>query len=106
MPTDYIIVFVTTKDKAEAEKIAQVLLQEKLIACANIINPVTSCFHWLGKIDTAEECLVIVKSRADLFLELEKKVKALHSYKVPEVIALPIVAGSGAYLAWMREVLK
>ena len=106
MSTDYIIVFVTTKDKAEAEKIAQALLEEKLIACANVISPVESCFRWLGKIDTAEECLVIMKSRASLFLELEKSVLALHSYEVPEVLALPIVAGSGAYLAWMGDVLK
>ena len=106
MPTDYIIVFVTTKDKTEAEKIAQALLEEKLIACANVISPVESCFRWLGKIDTAEECLVILKSRASLFLELEKRVLALHSYEVPEVLALPIAAGSGAYLAWMGDVLK
>ncbi len=106
MPTDYIIVFVTTKDKAEAEKISRALLEEKLIACANVISPVESFFYWLGKIDAAEECLVIMKSRASLFLELEKRVKALHSYEVPEVLALPIVAGSEAYLAWMGSVLK
>lgn len=106
MPTDYIIVFVTTKDKAEAERISQALLEEKLIACANMISPVESCFHWLGKIDTAEECLVIMKSRASLFLELETRVLALHSYEVPEILALPIVAGSEAYLGWMGSVLK
>ena len=61
MNTDYIIVFVTTADKAEAEKISQVLLKERLIACANIINPVTSFFFWQGKIDRAEECLVVMK---------------------------------------------
>lgn len=106
MVTDYMMVFVTTKDKAEAEKISKALLEGKLIACANIVNPVTSCFHWLGKIDVAEECLVIMKSRAGLFSELEKRVKALHSYEVPEVLALPIVEGSEGYLAWMRNVLK
>jgi periplasmic divalent cation tolerance protein len=106
MSTDYVIVFVTTKDKAEAEKIAQALLQEKLIACANVISPVKSCFHWLGKIDTAEECLVIMKSRASLFLEIERRVKALHSYEVPEVLALPIIAGSAGYLDWVDGVLR
>jgi periplasmic divalent cation tolerance protein len=104
--SSYIIVLVTTADKAEAEKIAQALLKEKLIACANIINPVTSFFHWSGKIDKAEECLVIMKSRMDLFAELSECVKALHSYEVLEILALPIVEGSKAYFDWMGEVLK
>jgi periplasmic divalent cation tolerance protein len=104
--SSFVIVFVTTADKSEAEKISQSLLKEKLIACANIINPVTSFFCWTGKIDKAEECLVIMKSRMDLFAELSERVKALHSYDVPEILALPIVEGSKAYLDWMGEVLK
>jgi periplasmic divalent cation tolerance protein len=103
---NYIIVFVTTANKAEAEKIAQALLKEKLIACANIISPVASFFHWRGRIDKAEECLVVMKSRVDLFPELSERAKGLHSYEVPEILALPIVEGSEAYLAWMDEVLK
>lgn len=106
MNTNYIIVLVTTADKAEAEKIAQKLLEEKLIACANIVNPVTSFFHWSGKIDKAEECLVVMKSRMDLFAELSERLKGLHSYEVPEILALPIVVGSRAYLDWMGAVLK
>jgi periplasmic divalent cation tolerance protein len=104
--TNFIIVLVTTANKAEAEKIAQTLLEKKLIACANIINPVTSFFHWSGKVDRAEECLVVMKSRRDLFAELAECVKGLHSYKVPEILALPIVESSGAYLDWMYSVLK
>ena len=104
--TDFIIVLVTTANKEEAEKISQTLLKEKLIACANIINPVTSFFHWSGKIDRCEECLVVMKSRVDLFAELAQRVKGLHSYEVPEVLAFPIVAGSEAYLIWMIGVLK
>ena len=104
--TNYIIVLVTTANKAEAEKIAQTLLKEKLIACANIINPVTSFFHWKGKVDKAEECLVVMKSRVDLFSELVECLKGLHSYEVPEILALPIVEGSKAYLDWMSDVLK
>jgi periplasmic divalent cation tolerance protein len=106
MNTDFILVFVTTGSKEEAEKITQKLLGSRLIACANIINSVTSHFHWLGKIDCAEECLVIMKSRIDLFGELVECVKGLHSYEVPEVLAIPIVAGSESYLGWMGEVLK
>ena len=104
--TNFIIVLVTTANKAEAEKIAQGLLTEKLIACANIINPVTSHFNWSGKIDKAEECLVVMKSRMDLFSLLVERVRGLHSYEVPEILALPIVEGSKAYLDWMGEVLK
>ncbi len=106
MNNDYIIVLVTTANKAEAEKIAQTLLKERLIACANILNPVTSFFFWSEKIDKAEECLMVMKSRRDLFAELAECLKGLHSYEVPEVLAIPIVEGSAAYLAWMGEVLK
>jgi periplasmic divalent cation tolerance protein len=106
MNNDYIIVLVTTANKSEAEKIAQALLKERLIACANIINPVTSFFFWSGKIDKAEECLMVMKSRRDLFAELAECLKGLHSYEVPEVLAIPIVEGSVAYLAWMGEMLK
>lgn len=104
--TNFIIVLVTTPNKAEAEKISQSLLNQKLIACANIINPVTSFFWWSGKVERAEECLVVMKSRLDLFGELAERLKGLHSYEVPEVLAVPIVGGSRAYLDWMGEVLK
>jgi periplasmic divalent cation tolerance protein len=106
MNSEYIIVLVTTANKVEAEKIAQTLLKERLIACANILNPVTSLFFWSGKIDKAEECLMVMKSRRDLFAELAECLKGLHSYEVPEVLAIPIVEGSAAYLAWMGEMLK
>ena len=104
--TDYIVVLVTTANKSEAERIAHTLLNEKLIVCANIINPVTSFFYWSGKVDCAEECLVVMKSRKDLFGELAERLKGLHSYEVPEVLALPVVDGSEAYLDWMNKVLK
>ena len=102
--TDYIIVLVTTNDKAEAEKISQTLLAEKLIACANIISRVTSCFIWQGKVKKAEECLVIMKTRKSLFGELQLCVKAMHSYEVPEILELPIVDGSEQYLSWLGSV--
>jgi periplasmic divalent cation tolerance protein len=104
--TNYIIVLVTTPNKMDAEKIVQSLLTEKLIACANIINPVISFFHWSGKVERTEECLVVMKSRLDLFGELAERLKGLQSYEVPEVLALPIVEGSKAYLEWMDQALK
>jgi periplasmic divalent cation tolerance protein len=103
---DYIIILVTTKDKDEAEKISQLLLKERLIACANIVSPVTSFFYWRDKIEKTEESLIVTKSRQDLFEKVAERVKSLHSYEVPEVLALPIVEGSKAYLDWMGVVLK
>jgi periplasmic divalent cation tolerance protein len=101
----YIIVMVTTANKQEAENIAQRLLKERLIACANIIGPVSSLFHWAGKIEKAEEYLIFMKSREDLFEKLAETVKALHSYEVPEILVLPIVEGSRAYLDWLGSCL-
>lgn len=105
MQNTYVIVLVTTSSKKEAEKIAQHLLDERLIACANIIGPVSSLFHWAGKMEKAEEYLIIMKSRKDLFEKLADAVKALHSYEVPEILVLPIVGGSKAYLDWLGSCL-
>jgi periplasmic divalent cation tolerance protein len=101
----YVIVLVTTASKQEAKKIAQRLLKQKLIACANIIGPVSSLFHWSGKTETAEEYLVFMKSRRDLFDKLAETVKALHNYEVPEILVLPIVGGSEEYLSWLDSCL-
>jgi len=106
LKNEHIIVMVTTASKKEAETIAQRLLEAKLIACANIIGPVSSRFLWSGKIDKAEEYLVFMKSRRDLFEKLSESVKASHSYEVPEIIAFPIVAGSKAYLGWLDSCLR
>jgi periplasmic divalent cation tolerance protein len=106
LKSDYIIILVTCKDKQEAEKITQSLLTQRLIACGNIVNPITSFFNWCGKIDKAEECLIVMKSRVDLFGQVAEQVKSLHSYVVPEILVVPIVEGSKAYLDWMGVVLK
>jgi periplasmic divalent cation tolerance protein len=103
---NYIVVLVTVSGKKEAEYIAQKLLEDKLIACANIIGPVSSHFHWEGKLEQAEEFFVLIKSRLDLFEELSERVKILHSYEVPEVLALPVIKGSKAYLDWLDGTLK
>jgi len=102
----YIIILVTTANRQEAERIAQQLLEAKLIACANIIDSVSSIFHWSEKIEKAEECLVLMKSRRDLFEDITKTVKELHSYEVPEILAFSLVAGSKAYFEWMNSCLK
>jgi periplasmic divalent cation tolerance protein len=104
--TVHIIVLVTTSSRKEAEKIAKTLLEERLVACANIIGPVHSLFWWQGKVDMAQEHLILMKTRKDLFNKLSEKVKALHSYQVPEIIAIPIVEGLKDYLNWIDESLK
>ncbi len=105
MTTEYIIVLVTIANKSEAERIVQHLLTERLIACANIIGPVTSFFHWSGKDERAKEYLALMKSRSDLFDKLAEAVKKLHSYEVPEILALPVTAGSETYLDWLSSCL-
>jgi periplasmic divalent cation tolerance protein len=97
---------VTTAGREEAETIVQRLLEAKLIACANIIGPVSSHFHWSGKMEKAEEYLILMKSRRDLFEKLSETVKALHSYEVPEILALPVVEGSKAYMDWLGSCLR
>ena len=102
-PIKYIVVFVTAKDKQQAQKIADGLLKDRLIACANIVSDVQSFFCWQRKIDQANEVLLIIKTKKVLFKKVVLKVKALHSYDVPEVIALPIVGGNFDYLKWIDE---
>lgn len=103
MKTSYIVVLVTAKDKKQAAAIADGLLKAKLIACANIIGGVQSLFTWQGKVDRAKEALLILKTKKSAFNKLAAKVKTLHSYQVPEIIALPIIAGSKDYLQWVGE---
>jgi len=105
MKNQYIIVLMTASSKDEAEKIAKTLLEERLIACANIISPVHSLFWWQGKIDTAREHLVIMKTQKALFDRICERVKALHSYQIPEIIALPVTEGLKDYLKWLDESL-
>lgn len=98
-----IVIFVTARNKSEAKKIAQHLLKERLIACANIVNGVTSLFRWKGKVDQAEETLLILKTEKSKFKKIVKSVNLLHSYETVEVIALPIVDGDTKYLQWVKD---
>ena len=99
----YIVIFITTKDKEQAGTIAEKLVADKLIACANIVRGIQSIFRWEGKVDRTEETLLILKSRRRHFPRIIQTVKALHSYDVPEIIALPIVEGNKDYLKWITE---
>lgn len=98
----YIVVYVTCASKAEADDLAGKIVADRLAACASIINGVNSVFHWQGKIDSAAESLMILKTRKKLLKELINFVQLHHSYDVPEIIALPIVGGSDDYLNWIE----
>ena len=102
----YIVVLMTAPSKEEAMKIVRALLEERLIACANIMDPVSSLFWWQGKIEEEKEVLAIMKSRESLFGKLSQRVMELHSYDVPEILALPIIEGSPSYLEWMKTCLE
>lgn len=104
-PTRHIIVLVTTSSQQEAATIGKALVESRLAACVNVLTGVDSLFRWQGLIEHQDEVLMLVKSRSDLLPSLIESIKRLHSYTVPEVVALPILAGSPDYLAWMDESL-
>ena len=99
----YIVVFITTGGTEEAQQISKILLEQKKVACVNIIDKVNSLFWWEDKLDSAQENLLITKTKASLLPEIINLVKKVHSYDVPEIIALPIVGGNQEYLEWIEK---
>jgi len=99
---DEIIVLITASRQEEAALIGKTLVNERLAACVNIVSDVRSIFTWEGKVQDDSETLLIVKSRIPLLDQVTIRVKSLHSYTVPEIIALPIIGGSADYLKWLR----
>ena len=102
----YMVVFITTADDEEAQLISRVLLEQKKAACVNIVADISSLFWWKGKIDSAEESLLVVKTKASLLDDIIELVKEIHSYENPEIIALPILGGSQDYLEWIDKALE
>ena len=103
---DPVAVLVTCGSEKEALKIANALVEGHLAACVNLISPIRSIYRWEGKIWDEKEWLLVIKTRKQRFEELEKKVKSLHSYSVPEIISLPIGEGSLPYLNWLTEMTE
>ncbi|NOZ58493.1 MAG: divalent-cation tolerance protein CutA [Euryarchaeota archaeon] len=99
----YAVIYITAKDAEEARSIARKLVEERLAACANIIEKVTSFYWWRGRIEEDEEALIILKTLRKKVPAVVERVKQLHSYQVPEVIALEVVEGSPEYLRWLEE---
>jgi len=101
--SDYILVFCTINSKEQARKIANVLVKDRLAACVNIVNGVSSVYFWDGKIVEDDEFLMIIKSKSSLFDQLEHKIKEIHPYEVPEIISVEIEKGSEPYLDWIKN---
>ena len=102
----HIVILITAANKKEALKISTSLIKLKLAACVNIVDKINSVFLWEEKIDRAKEVLLIIKSKKDKLPKIIKLVKSLHSYKVPEIIPLPIIAGFKPYLRWIDASLR
>jgi periplasmic divalent cation tolerance protein len=98
-----VVVLMTAGSQEEAERIARALVVEMLAACVNIVPGVTSVYHWQGEIQQDQEWLLVAKSHREVLNDLVQRVQALHSYDLPEIIALPLVGGSEAYLRWLDE---
>ena len=98
---DYVQVVTTTETETDAQAIARAVVEQRLAGCAQIVGPITSVFWWQGQIEMAEEWLCLFKSRRDLYAALELAILAVHSYDVPEILAMPVTAGSKGYLEWL-----
>jgi periplasmic divalent cation tolerance protein len=103
MDDGFLIVFITAGNLDEARKIADELVGQRLAACVNIVPQVESVYRWQGEVCRDSEVLLVAKTTRERFSALETAVKGLHSYQVPEIIALPITGGSEQYLNWLRE---
>jgi periplasmic divalent cation tolerance protein len=99
--TDCVVVLVTTPDADTAARIARTLVEEKLAACGNVLPGVRSIYRWQGKVEEAQETLLVLKTARARFKEIVDRVRALHPYEVPEVVAVPIEAGFDGYLDWV-----
>jgi len=105
-PDDIVVVFTTFPDTESAQKLINMALEKKLIACGNIISGVQSYYWWEGAIETAKETQVILKTKTDKLEQLESVILSNHPYKTPELLVLNVLAGSSAYLSWINETTK
>jgi periplasmic divalent cation tolerance protein len=101
--TDKIIALSTCGSADEAERLARLLVDRRLAACVNILAPVRSIYRWEGKVEDVAEWLLFIKTSLSRFEELSETVRAAHSYQLPEIVALPLIAGFPAYLDWLEE---
>src|ERR671926_1475021 len=103
MDDDPIVVFMTAANGEEATRLADMLVGAHLAACVQILPEIESVYRWQGKIERQSEILLLAKTTNDKFEELEREVRALHSYEIPEIVAVPVIAGSAPYLEWLTQ---
>ncbi len=106
MDGEYIVVLTTTGSEEEAEKVSEELIEQNLGACVQVYGPIKSTYPWKGQIESSEEWMCFIKTSSDKFSAVEEKIKEIHSYENPEIIALPIINGSQEYLEWVDENLS
>ncbi len=104
--TAFLQIFTTVDDEAKARELAGALVETRLAACAQVLGPMHSTYWWQGQVERAQEWLILFKSRADLYPELEARLRELHPYDTPEILAVPVAAGLEAYLAWLNQELR
>lgn len=102
---DYIQIYTTTEKREAAQNIARDVVEKRLAACAQVLGPIASTYWWKGMIEEAEEWMCIMKSRRDLYEKLEATIRSIHPYEEPEILAVPIAAGSQSYLNWLDREL-
>ncbi|MFA6252708.1 MAG: divalent-cation tolerance protein CutA [Patescibacteria group bacterium] len=102
----FIQISTTVAKKSDAEKIAAILSDKKLSACTQIIGPITSIYRWKGKLEKSKEYLCLVKTKKGKYKKIEKTIKEIHPYKIPEIIALPIIEGSADYMKWAQKEIE
>lgn len=106
MEKEFLVVFCTVPDQKTAETIAATLVEEKLAACCNIVPGITSLYFWKENVEKDAELLIIIKTTAQVFERLSRRIEKLHPYQLPEIIALPIKMGNQSYLTWVEENVK
>lgn len=104
--TPYLMILTTAGTREDAGRISESLVEKGLAACVQVTGPIGSVYRWKGKMEKAEEWLCSIKTARDLYAEVERAIREIHPYEVPEIVALPIESGSADYLLWLSEQLK
>lgn len=104
--TEALVVITTTETRQDAERLAHLLVERELAACVQILPQITSVYRWQGKVEQADEFLLFIKSTREAYPELETAIRENHTYQTPEIIALPVEAGSDGYLNWLKAAVR
>ncbi|MEK7542941.1 MAG: divalent-cation tolerance protein CutA [Patescibacteria group bacterium] len=99
----YIQISTTVAKRSDTERIAKILSKKNLSACTQIVGPITSVYQWKGKLEKSKEWLCIIKTKMTLYKNIERVIKNIHPYELPEIVATPIIEGSREYLRWIRQ---